>query len=83
MNQNKLHSKEISRNQWKLIVWTPIILGGLITSITYTIINLILIGMSPLKQGLLFSGLIGGSILIGWGFGLVYARYFKIKGIDN
>ncbi len=74
---NKLHSKEISKSKWKLFVWTPIILGTIILSIFD---STFFIPKDSYRWALL--GSIGG-MLIGWGFGLVYARVYKIKGIDK
>jgi hypothetical protein len=77
-----IHSKEINRTQWKFIVWTPIILGGVIWVISSTLFSLSS-KENVLLNGLFSAGLTAGAMLVGWGFGLVYARYFKIKGIDN
>ncbi len=74
---SKLHSIKIGRLQWKLIVWIPIILGMFIFIIFYSSFFI------P-SEYLIPSGLAGiGLLLIGWGFGLAYARVFKIEGIDE
>ncbi len=73
---NKLHSIKIGRLQWKLIIWTPIISGAILFIIFYSSVFI------P-RDSLIPSGLAAiGLLLIGWGFGLAYARMFKIEGID-
>ena len=73
---NKLHSIKISLLQWQLMIWTPIILGAIIFIIFYSSVFI------P-RDSLIPSGLVGiGFLLIGWGFGLAYARMFKIERID-
>lgn len=74
---NKLYSISISKNKWKLIIWTFIILGLIIMSLFS---STFFIPLDYLRSSLYSS--IGG-ILIGVGFGLAYARIFKINGIDN
>lgn len=75
--KSKLHSIEISRGKWVLIVWTPIILGV----IAFAIFNsTFFIPRDSLRWALYGSC---GGMLIGFGFGLVCARIFKIEGIDN
>jgi len=74
MKKNKLHSIEISRTKWKLIVWTPIILGAIIWTISSTVLSLI--EGTSLTRGLLLAGLTAGGILIGIGFGFACARIF-------
>jgi hypothetical protein len=73
----KLHSQEISRNRWKLIVWTPIILGLIVFSVFSSTFFI------P-KEAIIWAWLsMVGGLLMGWGFGLAYSRIFKIKGIDK
>lgn len=74
---NKLHSIKISLVKWKLMIWTPIILGALIFIVFYSSFFI------P-SEYLIPSGLAAiGFLLIGFGFGLVYARAFNIEGIDS
>jgi hypothetical protein len=77
MKENKLHSIEISRSQWKLIVWSPIILGTIIFSFFG---SSFFIPAEHLRYTILVW--LGG-ILVGAGFGLIYSRVFKIRGIDK
>ena len=73
---NKLRSIKVGQFQWNLIIWTPIILGMFIFTIFYSSFFI------P-SEYLRASGLVGiGFLLIGWGFGLAYARMFKIERID-
>jgi hypothetical protein len=72
-----IHSKEINRTQWKFIVWTPILIGLIVFSVFSSIFFIPI----DYRAWALLSGV--GGMLMGWGFGLVYARYFKIKGIDK
>ncbi len=70
---SKLHSIEVSRSRWALIVWSPIIVGALVFAFgNFTFV----------PEQLKYIGSIGG-VLIGFGFGLVVARMWKIKGIDK
>lgn len=76
-NQSKLHSINVSKLQWKVLFLALIILGMIIFSIAG---STFFIPKESLRASYFI--LIGG-ILIGAGFGLVYARVFKIEGIDN
>jgi len=67
----------VSRTQWKLIVWTPIFLGVIIFSVFASTFFI----PKEYTRAVWFSSI--GLLLVGWGFGLVYARAFKIKGLDN
>ena len=71
-----MEKREVSRTMWKIIVLTPILFGLLIFSVFN---STFFIPMDYYRLSLLGSG---GATLIGVGFGLAYARYFKIKGID-
>lgn len=73
----KIHSKEISKEMWRLMVWTLIILGAIVFSVFS---SSFFIPIDSWRWALM-SGV--GGMLIGGGFGLAYARYFKIKGIDK
>lgn len=77
-----MERKEISRREWRIRIWTPIILGGIVWSIANTLIQNYLQG-NPTTTGIIITGITVGGILIGWGFGLAYSRYFKIKEIDK
>ncbi len=71
------YNKEVSRNRWRIIVWLPIFLGLIIFSVFN---STFFIPKESYHWTLIAS--IGG-VLIGWGFGLAYARVYKIKGIDK
>ena len=74
---SKLHSIEIGKLRWKLIVWTPIILGGIMFSIFAS-------GYFMKPECVRASWFAAfGLLLVGFGFGLAYARMFKIEGIDQ
>jgi len=70
-------SIEISRTKWKFCVWTPILLGLILFSIFGSTFFI----PKEYTRAVWFASI--GMLLIGWGFGLAYARAFKIKGIDN
>jgi hypothetical protein len=80
---SQLHSINISRAKWFGLVWSLISIGGFLFAVFYTILNNLFVGQDPIKQGFLFMGFALGCIIIGFGFGLVYARLFKIEGIDG
>ena len=74
---SKLHSIEIGKLRWNLIVWIPIILGGIIFSIFTSGYF-----MKPeCVRASWFAAI--GLLLVGCGFGLAYARAFNIEGIDT
>ena len=70
---SKLHSIEVSRSNWALIVWSPVIVGALVFAFGNST-------FVPSEYKVI--GSIGG-LLIGWGFGLCYSRLWKIRGIDK
>ena len=73
---SKLHSIKISKVGWKLMIWTPIILGGIIFSIFAS-------GYFMKPECVRASWFAAfGLLLVGYGFGLAYARAFNIEGID-
>ena len=71
------NSIEISRTMWKLIIWTPVIIGTIIFSVLSSSFFI----PKEYSQVSMFASM--GLLLVGWGFGLAYARVFKIRGIDN
>ena len=74
---SKLHSIEVSKTKWKLIVWIPIILGVII----FSIFNSTFYMSSEYTRACWFAAI--GFLLVGFGFGLILARIFKIEGIDR
>jgi hypothetical protein len=74
-SQSKLHSIKISKLAWKLILLNLAVIGVVIFSIA----NMTL-PAEYVRRG--WFAAIGGG-LIGAAFGLVYARIFKIQGIDK
>lgn len=76
-NGERIEKIEVSRPKWKLIVWTPIIIGAIIFSIFSSTFYI----PKEYMRAAATSGL--GMILIGWGFGLAYARAWRIDEIDN
>jgi len=76
---NKMR-KEITKEKYKLIVWTTVIVGLLANLIAGTLF--IYSGIEENQMRLGFWMAI--SLLItGFGGGLAYARVWKVKGIDN
>ncbi len=77
LKSKTMQKKEINKTQWRLLVWSLIIIGALafcVFSSTF---------FMP-KEYLRTTGYAAlGSLLVGGGFGLAYARAFKIKGIDE
>jgi hypothetical protein len=79
---NKLHTVNITKKNWRLMIRLFWIIGVIILSLGITLLD------NNLTEDLLLIGIyqaliVGGSISIGVGFGLVYARAFNIKGIDT
>lgn len=74
---SKLHSIEVSKIKWKLIIWIPIIVGAII----FAIFNSTFYMPSEYTQASWYAAI--GFLLVGFGFGLVLARMFKIEGIDK
>ena len=80
MNENKLHSIEVSRLKWNVIVWTPILIGLIMFSVFNYLVQMSL--TTGTETVYLWLSAVG-FLLIGFGFGSVYARLFKIEGIDG
>ena len=77
---NKPKTYEISKTQFKLIVWGLIGIGVIINSIFYTILTMNKIGTTNLQM----VGWLGlGCIMIGAGMGLANAYSIKIKEEKN
>ncbi len=74
---SKLHSININRVGWNILVWGTILVGTAI----FTIFNSSFFIPKDYWQFSLIAST--GGILIGFGFGLVYARMWKIRGIDK
>jgi len=72
-----MQRKEVSQTQWKLIVWIPIIIGAIVFSIFSSTFYIPKVYMKSAMYAAI------GGVLVGWGFGLAYARAWKIKNIDN
>ncbi len=77
MKENKLHSIEISRSLWRLLVWSLIISGGLIWTIFTPTLSMTQETIKWYLPSMI------GMMLIVIGFSLAYSRIFKIRGIDN
>ncbi len=73
---SELHSIKISRGLWKAIIVGFMIVGVIIFSVFS---STFFIDVDSFRWTL-FIGV--GGVLIGVGFGLAYARVFKIKEID-
>lgn len=77
-------SKEISQAKWRFQVWGLIIFGTLVWIIFNGLVTITLQAQlespSMMIRYLWFSNM--GSLIIGLGFGLAYARVWKIKGVD-
>ena len=76
MEGNKLHSVNISQAKWRTMFWALVIIGGMTFSVAG---SELFIPAQYLQQ--VYFVLIGG-LLLGFGFGLVCARVFNIKGVD-
>jgi len=74
---SQLHSIEVSRIKWKLLIWTPIIIG----TIVFSIFSSTFFIPKEYLRSTWYSSI--GLLLVGWGFGLAYARLWKIRGIDK
>ena len=72
-----LYSIKISRSKWKLIVWLPIIVGGVMFSVFTSSFFM----PTEFVRASWFAAI--GFLLVGFGFGLAYARMFKIEEIDK
>lgn len=70
------NSKEISRQQWRIMIWSSIIVGIIIFSIFSSTFFL------PKEFVRVGYGIAGGGLLIGLGFGFAFSRIFKIEEID-
>lgn len=62
---------------WKLIVWSPILIGAIVFSVFSSTFFI----PKEYMRSAMYAGM--GGVLVGWGFGLAYARAWKIKDIDN
>ena len=71
------HSRKVSRNKWKFIIWIPIIIGVIV----FSVFNSTFFIPKEYYKASLYASL--GGVLIGWGFGLALSRMWKIKGIDK
>ena len=76
-NGERIEKIEVSRTKWKLIVWTPIIIGAIVFSVFSSTFFI----PTEYMRSAMYAGV--GSLMVGWGFGLAYARTWKIKNIDN
>jgi uncharacterized integral membrane protein len=74
---NKLHSVNITRKNWKWMIRTFWIVGAII----FAVFNSTFFIPTQYTQAAWISAI--GFLLVGVGFGLVYARVFNIKGIDT
>ncbi len=73
----RIEKIKVNRIQWKLIVWSPIIIGAIVFSVFSSTFFI----PKEYMRSAMYAGL--GSLLVGWGFGLAYARTWVIKGIDK
>lgn len=74
---NKLHSIKISREDFKRMFFILIILGIII----FSVFNSTLFILRECMRASLLGTI--GFLFVGFGFGLVLARAFKIEGIDK
>jgi hypothetical protein len=77
MNKNYLHSIEIDKETWNGLFWGLMILGVII----FSVFNSTFFIPTEYTQSVWLASI--GLGLIGFGFGLIFARMFKIKGIDT
>ena len=73
----RIEKVEVSRLQWKLIVWSLIIIGAIVFSVFSSTFFI----PKEYMRSAMYSAI--GGLLVGVGFGLVYARAFRIEEIDN
>ena len=71
-----MEKRNISRTGWKLMLWIPILIGTLM----FVTFNTTFFIPGEYITYVWLSSF--GFLLVGWGFGLAYAKLWKIKGID-